>query len=75
MYPSRAEREHAKQQAKKEHQRRVWAVINLIFIVVIIAVLTYYFVFKEDEEQTGTEPSFPETVMLIDSGEPRLKKY
>ncbi|SMF78314.1 hypothetical protein SAMN05661091_1545 [Paenibacillus uliginis N3/975] len=57
MYPSRTEIQKAKQQARKNHQLRVWTVINLVLMIVIATVLTYYFVFKE-EEQTGTELSF-----------------
>ncbi|UNK17095.1 hypothetical protein MNQ98_21790 [Paenibacillus sp. N3/727] len=62
MYPSRTEIKKAKQQARKNHQLRVWTVINLVLIVVITAVFTYYFVFKE-EEQTGTELSFYDPAM------------
>lgn len=63
MYPSRTERKKANEQAKEKHQLRVWTIINVVFIVVITAVFTYFFVFMEEEEQTGTEPSFYNSVM------------
>ncbi|KKO52808.1 hypothetical protein XI25_16240 [Paenibacillus sp. DMB20] len=43
MYPSRTDRKKAEDQAKHMRQLRFWTAVNIALIVVVAALLIYYF--------------------------------
>ncbi|CAM3398521.1 MULTISPECIES: CapA family protein [Paenibacillus] len=54
MHLSRSEKSKAKKKARKQRSGQVWLILNLCLIMMIAALLIYYFKFKQHDPAGGT---------------------
>ncbi|GAB6926430.1 hypothetical protein JCM10914A_04130 [Paenibacillus sp. JCM 10914] len=63
MNLSRSDKHKAEKLARKQRNGQVWIILNLSLILMIAALLIYYFKFTEDPAQTAYSPDIPESAV------------